>query len=328
MNMDIPLISVIVPVYRVEEYLHRCVDSILAQTYPNIEIILVDDGSPDKCGAICDDYARSHDSILVVHRPNGGLSAARNTGLDVCHGEYIGFVDSDDFICPEMYEQLYNDILTYKTKLAFCHTNVYRNGKVIPADYGQGTECLTKEYVMHRALAESIWWSACTKLYHKGLFDGIRFPEGKTNEDLAVMMRIYDGCDRIAVNKNRFYNYWNREGSITTSALNVHKFDILDNARSVAEYMHEHHPKLENPAKGILLSSTLSLFQKVLQEGAGSFVPQYKKILQILREEWPALLKNPYLSKSQRLLLTGAYMHPNVFKLMTRVRKFFLKKKA
>ena len=318
--MHYPLISVIVPVYKVEDYLPRCVDSILAQTYPNIEIVLVDDGSPDKCGAICDEYARTHENILVVHRQNGGLSAARNTGLDVCHGEYIGFVDSDDFIGPEMYEQLYNDIVTYQTKLAFCHTNVFRNGKVVPVDYGQGTECFPKEYVLHRALAESIWWSACTKLFHQDLFDGIRFPEGKTNEDLAVMMRIYDQCDIIAVNKNKFYNYWTRVGSITTSALNVRKFDILDNAQDVATYMHEHHPDLEDPAKGILLSASLSLFQKVLRDKTGSFVPQYKKIRQILREEWPALLRNSYLSKSQRLLLTAARIHPVVFKVASYFR--------
>lgn len=318
--MDYPLISVIVPVYKVEEYLHRCVDSILSQTYPNIEIVLVDDGSPDNSGTICDEYACTHGNIMVVHRQNGGLSAARNTGLDVCHGDYIGFVDSDDFICPEMYEQLFNDIVTYQAKLAFCHTNVFRNGKVVPVDYGQGTECFPKEYVMRRALEESIWWSAWTKLYHRSLFDDIRFPEGKTNEDLAIMMQIFDKCDIIAVNKNKLHNYWIREGSITTSSLNIRKFDILDNAQSVAAYMHEHHPDLVAPAEGILLSSALSLYQKVLRDKTGGFVPQYKKILLLLKDEWPALLKNPYLSKSQRFLLTAARIHPAVFKAASYLR--------
>ena len=119
MEITCPMISVIVPVYNVESYLHRCIDSILAQTYPNIEVVLVDDGSPDRCGEICDDYARKDSRVIVVHRKNGGLSAARNSGLDACHCEYIVFVDSDHFIHLEMYELLDNDFTRFNTPLAF-----------------------------------------------------------------------------------------------------------------------------------------------------------------------------------------------------------------
>lgn len=118
MEKTLPLISVIVPVYKVEPYLRRCIDSIRNQTYTNLEIILVDDGSPDNCGCICDEYAQKDKRILVIHQKNEGLSAARNSGLDRCTGAYIGFVDSDDCIHPEMYERLYQDMyLPYPTRI-------------------------------------------------------------------------------------------------------------------------------------------------------------------------------------------------------------------
>ena len=115
-----PLISVIVPVYKVEKYLHRCVDSILVQTYTNLEIILVDDGSPDRCGAICDEYAAKDSRIRVIHQENGGLSAARNAGLDVCSGEYIAFVDSDDWLDPEMYAVMMAQVREYGCDVVMC----------------------------------------------------------------------------------------------------------------------------------------------------------------------------------------------------------------
>ena len=310
--MSYPLISIIVPIYKVEKYLHRCINSILAQTYPNIEVVLVDDGSPDKCGTICDEYSKRDERVVVIHRENGGLSAARNSGIDICKGEYIGFVDSDDYIVPTMYEQLYNDISQYNTLLAFCHTDVIRNGKSDNKRYGDYSEMRTKSYIMRRALEESIWWAAWTKLYHRSLFDNIRFPEGKVNEDLAVMMYIYDKCDNIAINYNKLYYYCIREDSITTSKLNSHKFDILDNASNVAEYMRTHHPELENAARGILLSNSLSLLKQLRNYEGNDLQEERAKVLSIIHNNWPSLLHNPQLSRSQRALLTAAFIHPSV----------------
>ena len=182
MEKTLPLISVIVPVYKVEPYLRRCIDSIRNQTYTNLEIILVDDGSPDNCGHICDEYAQKDKRILVIHQENGGLSAARNSGLARCTGAYIGFVDSDDCIHPEMYERLYKDICTYHTRLAFCHPNMCY-GSIPDINKNLPTECRDKEFVILKSMIENIWWSACTKLYERSLFDTIRFLNDKTNED-------------------------------------------------------------------------------------------------------------------------------------------------
>lgn len=119
-----PLISVIVPVYNVEQYIHQCVDSILSQTYKNLEIILVDDGSPDNCPAICDGYARNDDRVKIIHQENGGLSAARNSALDLCTGEYIAFVDSDDWIESNAYEEMMSEMQKKDLDVVFCGVNV------------------------------------------------------------------------------------------------------------------------------------------------------------------------------------------------------------
>ena len=119
-----PLISVIVPVYNVEQYIHQCVDSILSQTYKNLEIILVDDGSPDNCPAICDEYARNDDRVKIIHQENGGISAARNSALDLCTGEYIAFVDSDDWIESNAYEEMMSEMQKKDLDVVFCGVNV------------------------------------------------------------------------------------------------------------------------------------------------------------------------------------------------------------
>lgn len=305
-----PLISVIVPVYNVEQYLHRCVDSILTQTYPNIEVVLVDDGSPDRCGEICEEYAQKDSRVMVVHRQNGGLSAARNSGLDACHGEYVGFVDSDDYIAPEMYDQLYHDIVRFNTPLAFCHTDVLRGGRSDHKFYGKGSKSHPKEYVMRRALEESIWWSAWTKLYHKSLFNGIRYPEGKTNEDLPVTIRIFDRCDHIAVNYHKLYYYCIRENSITTSRLNPRKFDIIDNASDVVAYLRETHPELIPAAQGILLTNALGLLLKLRNYKGDDLASERQKVIKSIKHQWPSLLTNNNLNAWQRTLLTAARLHP------------------
>lgn len=307
-----PLISVIVPVYSVEQYLRRCVDSILAQTYSHLEVILVDDGSPDCCGEICDEYAQADSRVHVIHRENGGLSAARNSGLDYCQGEYVGFVDSDDFILPGMYEQLLDDVTHYHTRLAFCHTDVIRKGKSNGKCYGSSSEVKPKEFVMERALKESIWWSACTKLYHRSLFDHIRYPEGKTNEDLPVTIRIYDLCDNIVINYDKLYCYCIREDSITTSRLNPQKFDIIDNASDVINYLQDKHPELVPAAEGILLANALRLLLSLRTHQDHDLSPERGKVITVIKQHWPSLLSNPHLKIWQRTLLTAARLHPQV----------------
>lgn len=323
--MNSPLISVIVPIYNVENYLNRCVDSIINQTYHNLEIILVDDGSPDSCGRICDEYAEKDSRIVVVHRENGGLSAARNSGIDICKGEYIGFVDSDDCIHPQMYELLLKDIQQNNTFLSFCHPNMCRNQKVNKEEIINHTECHEKSYILEKCLVENIWWSACTKLYHKSLFNGTRFPEGWNNEDYPLIMRIYDKCDKIAVNYNKLYNYCLRTGSIARSSFNIRKFDQIYTGKDVLDYMKLHHPEFTFPAQKNLLASCIGLLMNLADQKTESFNDQKQMIYDIIHENFSSGIKNKYLTKAQKLLLTAAYIHPSAFNLLYKTSKHSFK---
>jgi len=217
MESKTPLISVIVPVYKVEDYLDRCVQSILSQTYRNLEILLVDDGSPDGCGAMCDAFAKQDDRVKVLHKPNGGLSDARNVAIDVAKGEYLGFVDSDDFIHPKMYESLLNTIRESNASISACF---YRSFK-------PGEDCFTNDehptsVVFNRMQALEHFYSfncvnftlVWNKLYEKSLFEGIRYPKGKTREDEFTTYKLVFKADKFVFLKDHLYFYLQRPGSI------------------------------------------------------------------------------------------------------------------
>lgn len=304
--MSEPLISVIVPVFKVEPWLERCVDSIRNQTYQNLEIILVDDGSPDKCGEMCDRFAQEDSRIRVIHRENGGLSAARNSGLDACQGEYIGFVDSDDAIHPEMYSRLYADICTHKTRLAFCQPLMCEDGcfSFPPAD--SPVVCFSKNEALRKSLKEIIWFSAWTKLYHRSLFDDIRYPQGRTNEDYPVTIRIFDRCDHVAVDLNRLYAYCKRRGSITTTSSYQNAFDQITSAEEVLKYIKETHPELAGLASRILLSACVGFLLKTDDVYVNEFEARRNDVFEIIRKYYPEETKNQYLGLSQKALLTAA----------------------
>ncbi|MDV4769588.1 glycosyltransferase, partial [Enterococcus faecium] len=185
-------ISIIVPVYKVEPYLRKCVDSILAQTFTDFEVILVDDGSPDNSGKICDEYASKDSRVRVIHKKNGGLSSARNAGIDVARGKYLGFVDSDDYIEKDMYELLYDNIVKEQADLSICGIyDIYagKKVKILPEEY----KVLDKVSAMKIVLeAQSFSVHAVNKLYKKELFNKIRYPENIITEDAAVILDILE----------------------------------------------------------------------------------------------------------------------------------------
>lgn len=208
-------ISIIVPVYNVERYLNRCVDSIITQTYKNLEIILVDDGANDSSAKICDEYKQKDNRIIVIHKKNGGLSDARNAGIDAASGKYIGFVDSDDWIENKMYEDLYNIITKHNANIAicgFCRT-ANQNEKI-----EQKRELIT-EYTREQAIDElhknkSIQDYAWNKLYERKLFKDIRYPVGKNMEDKGTTYKLFLITDKVVVTTNKYYYYFNRADSI------------------------------------------------------------------------------------------------------------------
>lgn len=210
-------ISVIVPVYKVENYLQKCLESIVTQTYDNLEIILIDDGSPDGCGAVCDGYAARDPRILVVHQENKGLSAARNAGLELATGDWIGFVDSDDWLEPDLYEYLLSHALQYDADIAVC-------GRI--DEYADHSKVESMERLQHVSrhdalgllfqdtLLQSHVWD---KLFRRYLFRDIRFPVGRCYEDVAVMYRLFAAANSLVLLPEAKYHYLQRIGSTVNS---------------------------------------------------------------------------------------------------------------
>ncbi len=227
-------VSVIVPIYNVEPYLERCLDSILKQTYRNIEMILVDDGSTDSCPDICDRYAKEYQQIQVIHKENGGLSSARNAGLDVSTGELIMFVDSDDFIEPDMLLKLYDVLYCYDADMSICNLQAVNEVGVEinfwPHDVIKD-ECIDNMYYWEKVFEDNgmlfyvVVWN---KLYKKRLWEKVRYPVGKINEDAYVLHNLIKQCKKIACTSYIGYNYVQRSTSIMGRKKTKADFDLFD----------------------------------------------------------------------------------------------------
>lgn len=228
-----PLISVIVAVYNAEEWLHRCIDSIINQTYTNLEIILVDDGSVDGSSQICDEYAEKDKRIKIVHKPNGGVSDATNTGLSMAHGDYIGFVDNDDYIVPEMYEELLSAITENNVDMVLCDcTYVDEQGTPISEEVSpiKKTEVIAPcEYLRRLSEPQSGYYvTVWNRLYKREILSNIVFPKGRTNEDGYVVHRIIENCNSILVINKSYYFYTQRAASISRNPSPNQYFDIIE----------------------------------------------------------------------------------------------------
>lgn len=216
--MEPPLISIIIPVYKVEKYLEKCIESVLNQTYKKLQIILVDDGSPDNCGDICDRYAKMDERIEVIHKENGGLSDARNAGLKVVRGEYIGFIDSDDYVSKEMFENMYNTLISNNADVSICNFYTVIDDKNIIKNEDNGIEIYNKLEILKEVLLDKkIQSYAWNKLYKKELFKDIEYPVGKKYEDIGTTFYILEKCNKVAVSGRPEYYYLTRGDSIVNN---------------------------------------------------------------------------------------------------------------
>lgn len=227
-----PEISVIVPVYNVEEYLRPCIDSILEQTFTDFELILVDDGSPDRCGEICDEYEQIDKRIRVIHQENGGLSAARNAGLDVMSGEYVTFIDSDDLVDKKFLEELYDNIQNDKAQISLCQLQEFENISEIKNLYGSqpkrnvisGQQAALAVYRYASGVGVAAWG----KLYRKDLFDNIRFPVGKIHEDQAIIPIVLFNAEVVSVSYEKLYFYRKVDNSIMNRTFSIQRYDDIE----------------------------------------------------------------------------------------------------
>lgn len=232
------LISVIVPIYRVEKYLSKCVESIQQQTYKNIEIILVDDGSPDHCPQMCDRFAKEDPRIKAIHKSNGGLSDARNAGIEAANGEYLVFVDSDDYISDVMIERLYRRIIQDQSDMAICNIDfVDENGKSLGIDTIQVENTTVEEPQFWREMygTNEVYGTsykfcvvAWNKLYARKLFQDVRYDVGKLHEDEFILHKLVSKCGKISFLSERLYCYRQREQSIMNSRYTIKRMDAAE----------------------------------------------------------------------------------------------------
>lgn len=255
MNDDI-VISIIVPIYNTEKYLNECVDSIINQTYKNIEIILVNDGSTDNCLKICDEYAQKDKRVKVIHKENGGLSSARNSGLDILTGKYVCFIDSDDYVATTFVYDMFNLITKYNADIVQCkYTNqsfVKLNNEEI-LDSEQAILCLNN-IDTHRTFV-----IACNKMYDVKLFDNVRFPIGKISEDAYTTYILFDKLEKMVVSESALYYYRTTPNSITNRKFSTKRYDAILAYEKEIEYF-------KNINKNLQYESALSLYQHMLKK--------------------------------------------------------------
>lgn len=253
MSQEKALISIIIPVYKVEKYLEKCIQSVINQTYENLQIILVDDGSPDNCGKICDEYAKKDHRIEVIHKSNGGLSDARNKGLEIAKGEYIGFVDSDDYIEADMYEVLYNLLKQYNADVSICNFYTVSQGKISIKNADNGINEYNRIEILKEILLDkNIQSYAWNKLYKKELFDEIKYPIGKKYEDIGTTFYLLEKCNKVVVTGKSEYYYINRQDSIVNNVTESTITDYIELIMQRYDYIEKNIKELSSYNKDYL----------------------------------------------------------------------------
>ena len=309
------LISIVVPVYNVENFLKKCIDSILSQTYKNWELVLVDDGSTDDSGLICDEYKKIDKRIYVIHKLNGGLSDARNCGIKNSHGKYITFVDSDDYVDDDFIEYLYGLLKKYNTDIAISsYTIVNKNGKLL--DIGKNYEERKSDKVnclKDMLLEKGYTISSCSKLYKKDFFSDIAFPIGKLNEDNGTTYKLIEKSHYIAIGNVGKYYYVERTGSIMNSGFNLKKLDMIELTDEMCDEIEKKHPELANYCTRRRMYSRFNILRQVM------FSKDNKEVeldmIQYLKKNKNLILNNPVSTRRDKIAIISLLLGINFFKL-------------
>lgn len=323
------MISVIVPVYNIMEYLPRCVHSIAAQTWDNLEILLIDDGSTDGTGALCDELAGEDRRIRVFHKENGGSSSARNLGMEKACGEYLGFVDSDDYIEPDMYEKLIKAALEYQADIVQIGRNeIDEKGELLPDICVPpkqleriGSQDFLKELLLHRGDC-----SFCTKLIRREFLADRSFPQGVLNEDFHLLVKLLPETKEIISLPGYGYHVFYRVGSNTRKKAREHFSrvfgDNVDNADMVLEIVRSQYPQLLQTAFRFGVYQRLDYLLHIPVDEMNRNNRQYREVVRWLRRGWLQAMGNPYLTGKNKLYHTLFVIAPRGIRVLhKKVRK-------
>ncbi|MBQ3409980.1 glycosyltransferase [Candidatus Saccharibacteria bacterium] len=323
-----PLISVIIPVYNTKQYLKNCLDSVLRQTYTNLEIIIIDDGSNDGSAKICDAYAKKDQRIQLIHQKNAGLSAARNAGLKIAKGEYLTFIDGDDSVTVDYVERLLKLVKKYQTNLSICSfaeiypKRTFNFGQNYAEKCFNTTECL--RYMLNEQGFTTTAWG---KLYARTLWENLKFPEGKLHEDIGVVYQTIIKCDKIAYTPEPNYYYYQRKSSITNQKFTADKFAIIELTDKMCDELDRKFPELKNVTNCRRMHARFSILRQMPSghKLSPALKTAQKQIIKYLRQHKDYILKNPESTPrdhiAMRMLLIGSRAFKGAWKAYSRVRK-------
>jgi len=309
------LISVIIPAFNVEKYIHRCMESLIKQTYSHLEILLVDDGSTDETGNICDKYAQKDNRIKVIHKKNGGQSEARNYALDIANGKYITFLDSDDYISEDYIEYLYNLLKNNNADISVCGVQIvnfvnkeYKTAQTEVKIY------TTEEAFENLLYSEGIEVGVCAKLFPKEYFDDIRFPVGEKYEDIAIIALLMNKTTKIAYGNQRCYFYYTRQGSTSKSGFYKGELDYIKNVNFMLEFIKQHYPDIEDAVLRYKIYSYFRILRILLFSKNKNNQIQTQMIKNIKKDD-KTVYKNPKTPKRDKIAIITLRCGLPIFKL-------------
>ena len=316
-------ISVIVPVYNVEQYLERCVDSIINQTYKNLEIILVNDGSTDNSGQLCDELAKKDDRIRVIHKKNGGLSDARNVGIDEAEAELVGFIDSDDYIDEDMYEVLINNLKAANADLSMCgHYDVYNNVPESQVSDKKTWELSTQEAIKMVMEAKILSVTAVNKLYKKSLFSELKFEIGKIAEDAFIMIKLLDKCNKIVATNEKKYYYVHRENSITTQKFSLKFLNVIEAYEQNKEIILEKYPELKEVAQMRMNWAYFYVLDRLLLDKEYNDKKLENKLISYLKDHSKGILTDSLFTKGRKIGFVALLLNRNLYRKIIEKRGY------
>ncbi|MFJ7728161.1 glycosyltransferase family 2 protein [Neobacillus sp. NPDC097160] len=302
-----PAISIIVPVYNLEQYIKKCLDSILSQTFKDFEVIIVNDGSIDNSGSICNEIAYLDNRVRVIHKKNGGLSSARNAGIKIAKGDFLGFVDSDDYIDKDMYRVLYNLCKETNSDISICKFSREVKGKLINE---QNEECkleMDHDEAMRQLFKGVLYrFSVCNKLFKKTCFENIQFPEGRIHEDLATTYKLFSNARKSVYTNYEGYVYVKREESILTSKFHGKRMDALLGWSEILSFMGRNYPHLSKEFISCFAYGCVDIIHYILNQVENRDLrKEYLSIIQqLVRKFYIKLMLNNTLSLKYKLTIT------------------------
>ncbi|MBQ6143013.1 MAG: glycosyltransferase [Clostridia bacterium] len=315
-----PTISVIVPVYNCEKYIKKCAESIINQTFKDLEIIFVDDGSKDESGKICDSLKQQDERIKVIHQENKGVSSARNEGLKIASGDYISFVDGDDYLSRDMYEFLYENLEKNKADVSVCGiVNCFLKAdgseKRVRQSSFNGSGLLSGKEAMSEALKSRIFSvNPVNKLFSAKLFRGEKFPEGKTSEDAFLVPKILLKAKRVFYSSEQKYYYVRHEGSITTSNFAYNDWYVVEAYKNHFEFIKENHPELIKEAEFRYIWAYIYVLDKIIISKEKPKKSDYLKALKFVKRNALKIFLNPYFSAKRKLAIFALLVNKKIYK--------------